>query len=105
MKTEPGEVFARRGEQIRCGVWGCGATPTQAFDVWSWFRPTNEQKAAHYEVCDDHAEVYFGESLDQPRSLRIKRDVLEWHSARHPREPVNSRRPKRPKSALVYGLS
>jgi hypothetical protein len=87
--------FVKRGEQLRCAAYGCAAAPSQAFDVWSWFRPVEEQTPAHYEVCDEHAADYFGPHHDREASLRIKRDLLEWHAARHPREAPGERRPKK----------
>jgi hypothetical protein len=61
----------------RCARRGCRREATEAHDVWSWFKPIEQQEPAHYEVCARHAS-YFAGSFDRTKSEAVKRDLTPW---------------------------
>jgi hypothetical protein len=67
---------SRQSSSRLCARKGCRNRVTQAFDVWSWFAPQEQQTPLHYEVCDSHAGV-FTEPFDSASSRRVKAEYVE----------------------------
>jgi hypothetical protein len=68
------------GVQGTCAKRRCRRPATQAFDVFSWFKPQRDQTRKHYEVCDKHA-AYFTGTFNCDASKAVEKDLVEWSQA------------------------
>ena len=73
------------GARVGRWIWGrrCSRPATQAFDMWNpWsrcvFKPNERADQRHYEVCDEHAEMYWPRLgyIEKERAERIREMLL-----------------------------